>query len=65
MSEGFASITAIAAIAQTGRQSEAALREIERRLDAIADPIEWFASGMYLESVRQRGAWGVRWAESV
>lgn len=61
MSEAFAAVTALATIAQTGAQSAAAARQIERRLDAISDPIEWFAASMYLEAVRERRTAGVRW----
>lgn len=61
MSEAFAAITAVAAIAQTGAQCVAAVRQIEIRLDALSDPIEWFAASMYLEAVRERRTSGACW----
>lgn len=63
MSEAFADISSIYYAAQTGPQSESARRAIERQLDAISDPAEWFAAGMYLEVVTQRRSAGVRWVQ--
>ena len=62
MSDAFAEISAIYYIAQTGGHGGAARERIERRLESIVDPSEWFASCMCLEVLCERRSADVRWA---
>jgi hypothetical protein len=62
MSETFALFSAIYYIAEVGGVASGWSTIIERKLDEIRDPSEWFASCMYLEDLRQNRRSGVRWA---
>jgi hypothetical protein len=61
MSETFALFSAIYYIAEVGGCSCRWSSLIERRLDKICDPSEWFASSMYLEDLRQNLRSAIRW----
>jgi hypothetical protein len=61
MSEDFTLLSAIYYIAEAGGPGTGLASVIERHVDEICDPSEWFASCMYLETVRRNQQHAVRW----
>jgi len=62
MSEAFTLASALYDIAEAGGLAAESARAIERQIGQIADTSEWFATGMYVEDLRQYQPREVRWS---